>query len=213
MKYSRMRAFLVVGLLGLAACDLGPNPMGEVRVLLAGAPSMSANAGDALSTQSVPIALSMIDLFEVDVWAIEANNGDNESGWQQIELLSAPQQRINLIDLPFEGSGTFELATGDLEVGSYNHIRLRFDETTIKVVLNQDVTLGDGTVLPAGGYLVRVPSGTENGLKIHTASFEVTEDATATVNLIFDGPVSLGNLHTTGNGSLIMSPVLRSPRD
>ena len=212
MRSSRIRALLVVGVLALAACDLGPPAMGEARVSLAAAPSASLNAGDggAIGTQSVPIALAMIDSLFVDVYAVEANRGDGDAGWQTIELLDVPQQRINLVALPYDGSGSLELALGELEVGSYDHIRLRFDETTIKIYLNQDVTLGDGTVLTAGGHGLRVPSGTQNGLKIHTARFEVTEDATATIQLIFDGPVSLGNLHTTGTGAVMMSPVLRS---
>ncbi|MGH7460599.1 MAG: hypothetical protein ACREMA_06170, partial [Longimicrobiales bacterium] len=65
-------------------------------------------------------------------------------------------------------------------------------------------------LLAAGAHQVRIPSGSQTGLKIKTARFEVTEDSTATVQLVFDGPTSIGNLHATGNAGVVMSPVLRA---
>ena len=214
MRSSKNGFFLLVAAVALAACEsTGPNARGEARVFLAASAgaSFSAAEGEAIVTQSGPIALSMIDSLVVDVTSVEANRGgDDSDGWQTVELLDALEGHINLLALPFEGSDSIRLALGELEVGSYDHIRLRFTENSAMLYLNQEVGMGDGTLLSAGAHAVRIPSGAQTGLKIHTARFEVAEGETARVLLLFDSPTSIGNLHTTGSGAVMMSPVLRA---
>ncbi len=215
MKRPKYHSLLLVLALAVSACSdtTGMNGRGEARVFLASASASLALAagGEGLVTADGPISLSAIDSLVINVTAVEANSGGEDSeGWERIELLDATEGHINLLALPSEGADSIRLALGELEVGIYDHVRLRFDDAAAMIYLNQNVTMGGGELLTAGAHPLRVPSGAQTGLKIKTASFTVTENASANVLLLFDSPSSLGNLHVTGNGTLMMSPVLRA---
>ena len=197
----------------VAACDPTGPGTGQARVFLAKSVSASSGTvqGSDFISETGPLTLAAVDSLWVTVTGIDVAGADSAGGWQWLRLDSGSVSRINLLALPGEGTDSMRIAGGELEVGKYEHIRLRIDDSAT-IVLKQDVQLPQGNVLAKGTYPVRIPSGQQTGLKIKVASFEIAEGSTEAVTLVFEGTSTLGTLIVTGNGVVQMSPVLR-PRN
>ena len=204
----------------LAACGDGTgSERADVRVLMSrGAATASVMAaaqvnGDALTDR---VALSAIDSLSVTVTAVEAlrpestdtvaadSAGKGKRGWVTIDL-PAPLA-VNLLGLPTDTTGGFQLVRGTLLPGTYSRVRLVVADSAGYVVFKQPVTVGR-TVFPAGQRVpVEVPSS-----KIRTAiSFTVGADSTSLVRLVFDPSTTVRDVTTTGSGRVKISPVLRA---
>jgi hypothetical protein len=204
---------IAVAALTLAACgDSTGNEGGQARVFLSRSSSANLVAnGEELVTAAAPLTTTMVDSIMITITSVEAISAGDSSSWESLALVDSGGRRINLLKLPTEGADSIRIARGDLEAGNYSHIRLRFDESTATIYLNQAVTLGTNN-LARGSYPLRIPSGGQTGLKIQTASFKIADDSLSTVVLVFDQSSSVGNVTVTGNGTVMMSPVLRSRR-
>jgi len=210
--------WLVLPLFVAAACsDTTGTSDGEVRVRLAATPTAAARvAATDFITASGAITASMIDSIMVTVTAVEAirvetdPDSDDETGkFVRLDLTELGGVRINLLDLPVDSTGLI-IARGELPAGTYNRIRLRIEDGSAEISLNTDVAIGGNSVLAAGTYALEIPSGAQSGIKVQTSSFTIDDDDGADVTLVFDLNTSIGNVHTTGNGRIIMNPVLKA---
>lgn len=212
--------WLVLPLFVLAACsDTTGTSDGEVRVRMAASATTAASFdGTDLIAASGPLTVSMIDSIMVTVVAVEAiraessDEDDDKAGrYVRLDLTETGGVRINLLGLPLDSTGLI-IARGELREGTYNRIRLRIEPGSAKISLNSDVAFGGNSVLEAGIYDLEIPSSAQSGIKVQTANFTVDDDAGADVTLVFDLNTSIGNIHTTGNGRIIMNPVLKPGR-
>lgn len=197
--------------LGLAACGggTGPEGSGDVQVLL----SQRGVANSVLAAElgaSGGAAISLIDVESIivtitGVQALLRGEDENGGGWVDLALAPAAQNPIDLLALP--GSG-IEIANGTLTAGSYGNIRIFFQDPA-NISLAKDVSVGPSEFLVANNaHPLRIPSGAQTGIKIPTAGFEVNETTGETLTIEFDAALSVQTVTATGNGVLMMSPVL-----
>lgn len=197
--------------ISLTACDEATGPDGgslSVRMSRDDAATAAAAmvAADLVQATMGPVALDAVASIDVTITAVQVQREgeDEESGpWVTLDLV-APAT-VNLLALPTEGGEGLLVATGDLEAGTYAHLRLLFSEATI--TLSQDVTLGAITFTAGTAYELTIPSGAQTGIKVQLGGVEVPEGGAAEVELLFDAATSIGNVLVTGNG-LQMTPVL-----
>lgn len=213
-------SLLVLPLLAAVACsDTTGTSDGEVRVRMAAAPTAAASfSGTDFITASGSLTASMIDSIMVTVTAVEAirvetdeAEDDETGGYVRLDLTETGGVRINLLDLPRDSAGII-IARDELRDGTYDRIRLRIEEGSATISLNTDVEIGGNSLLTAGTYDLVIPSSAQSGIKVKTASFTVGDDAGADVTLVFDLNTTVGNVHTTGNGKIMMNPVLKAGR-
>lgn len=155
----------------LAACDsTTPRAEGDARVhiLLTDAPFPFELVAEA----NVTIERVFLLRDEGDFEGEDFENDDFEEREDGIVLLTDEPQRFNLLQL--RDGVTAELAQLDVPAGDYRQIRLIVSE-------DAEVVLNDGTV-----YDLRVPSGTQTGIKIPLPTLALEDEDLAIVTLDFD---------------------------
>ena len=150
----------LTGLLALTSCDSATSGgMGTMRVSLA-----SSGASTMLS------AATLTNFGDVASATVTITRAELMPGHVAIDL-GAPEVTYDLLDL--EGDVTVLLGSAPA-LGEYDQLRL--------IVSDVDVTLTDGTVLPA-----LVPSGPQTGIKVNFAGpIEVGPGATVDLLAVFD---------------------------
>ncbi len=201
---------LVMLSLGLAACGggTGPEGSGDVQVLLSQrVVANSVLAAELGASGGAAISLADVESIEITVTGVQAllRGGDEDGGgWVDLDL-TLGQNPIDLLSLP--GSG-LEIANGELAVGTYGNIRIFFQDPA-NISLANNVSVGPSDFLVDGNpHNLRIPSGAQTGIKIPTAGFEVNETTGETLTIVFDAALSVQTVTATGNGVLMMSPVL-----
>lgn len=123
--------------------------------------------------------------------------------WISLEVVA--NGRIDLAHLPTEDEGGITLAEGDIASGEYR-VRLVVSDATIW--LNTPVVSAEGDTLQAGvGYAVIFPSG---GVM---AEVDLTvPEGGGNVQLVFDENESLARVVVTGDGRVLIAPVMRHRR-
>ena len=203
---------LVMLSLGLAACGngTGPEGSGDVQVLLSQrVVASSVLAADVAESGGAAISLADVESIEVTVTGVQALlRGEDEDGggWVDLDLAPEALNPIDLLSLP--GSG-LEIANGNLAVGTYGNVRIFFQDPA-NISLASDVSVGPSEFLVTdNAHPLVIPSGLQTGIKIPTAGFEVDETVAAeTLTIEFDAALSVQPVTATGNGVLMMSPVL-----
>jgi len=212
----RTGAALVAALLAAACSDtLSLEGTGEVQVLMqrtAGSPIFPSAPDSAQAVRSV--APDTVASLTVDVTSIEflrvGGDSSQPNGWMSLSF-DAPI-RIDLMALPTESGSPLVVAEGSLAAGTYGRVRLFVMNPQIQ--FKGDVGFGGGNTLQGGvNHDVTIPSGDQTGLKTDV-SFTVEASGsggtTADVGLLFDAGTTLGNVTVTGNGRVMLSPVLRA---
>lgn len=117
---------------------------------------------------------------------------------------------IDLANLPDETTNPLIIAAGDVPVGMYRMVRLLVGDAY--VIFNEPINVGNAQSFAEDTpHAVTVPSGMQTGLKTNT-DFEVTADGDGNpteVNLVFDPTSTYNNLHGTGSGKIMLSPIFR----
>jgi hypothetical protein len=131
---------------------------------------------------------------------------EGDSGQGEFTLNVTSGAHIDLIHLPAENEPGLVVASGSLPPGTYDRARLQVTDGVIW--LNTPVVTPQGDTLPANTPIpVVFPSGS-----IHLdVEFTVPEGG-GDVPVIFDEDESLAHILITGNGTVIMTPVLRCGR-
>jgi hypothetical protein len=121
-----------------------------------------------------------------DVRQVESVGDAADSAWVRI---ATPDQVIDLLTL--SNGVTLDLGGTNLPAGDYDMMRL---------------VVSDGSVVVGGQtYPLTVPSGMNSGIKMRY-QLSLTSDVSTTITIDFDGNASVIQ---TGNGSYLLSPVLR----
>ncbi len=111
---------------------------------------------------------------------------------------------VDLLRLPSDTTGGFQLVRGTLLPGTYKRIRLVVSGGS--VVFKQATTVGKSTLAAGQRIPLEVPSG-----KIKTAiNFTVGADSVSAVRLVFDPNATVGDVTVTGSGRVKINPVLRA---
>lgn len=128
------------------------------------------------STGSIVVKLhdAPVDYDEVNISVarVEVNNGETDEGWI---VISEPNETYNILEL-VNGDMTV-LADAQLEVGTYEQIRLILDDNNTVVIDGQS-------------YDLFVPSGAQTGLKLNINA-EIREGIEYTLLLDFDASRSV----------------------
>lgn len=227
MRWVGLGTALALGLLGCGN-GTGPEGTGHVSVALSQTSAgLAASTGlDTPSFDVVPVG--SVGSFSVDVTAVEVHRvgadeeessgeaeGDGEAGegsdpWIRIELTPAGEDEVDMLDLPEtdDASSGLQIALEAVPAGTYNLLRLFFDGVSLSLL--EDTMIG-GVLYEANTDLpleIRVPSGDQTGILVQTGTFEVPDGGTASVEVIFDSATSLQNVTATGNGIIIVAPVM-----
>lgn len=132
-----------------------------------------------------PIEDKEVQKIIVEIRKIEVHN--NESGWMTV---SETPRKYDLLEL--QNGITAIIFGSPLPIGTYTQIRLE---------LSQD----NGVIASGLSYSLKVPSGTESGIKLITP-FEIREGKMVEVTLDFDAQKSVN--FTKGNG-FHLKPVIK----
>jgi hypothetical protein len=210
---------------GSGACTdsagLGNTGSVEVTMHQSAAPLMQIVDGLALSGLDAEgtVSPSQVDSLVIEVTSISfladssdvATDPDAEDCcgyWIHLGLTDALW--IDLANLPDETTNPLIIAAGDVPVGMYRKVRLLVGDAY--AVFNEPIMVGNAASFEEGvPHAVTVPSGAQTGLKTDT-DFEVTADGDGNpteVNLVFDPSSTYKNLHGTGSGKIMLSPIFR----
>jgi len=129
-------------------------------------------------------------------------------GWTSLPIDSA---HLDLIHLPDSAAGGIPVATDSLPAGRYRHVRL----FVVNPLIYFDTTL----VTPAGdtlkadtGYAVIFPCADSTGAIFKTDDPFVIPAVGDTVSLFFDRDDTVRHIIITGDGKIIVPPVMRFRR-
>jgi len=130
---------------------------------------------------------------------------EREWGWVQLPIDSA---HLDLIHLPDSAAAGIPVATGTLPAGRYRHVRL--------FIVNPLIYFDSTLVTPAGdtlkggvAYPVIFPSADSTGATFRTDDPFVVPAAGDTVSLYFDRDDTVRHIIITGDGKIIVPPVMR----
>ncbi len=169
-------------------------------VLISGACTETARTGRlVLKVTDAPFDISSIESATVTITRIELKKvGDGISDGNSFITLSEDTVTLDLIDL--RNGVTETLLDMDIPGGSYDMVRLYVDEAGLKLNDNDEI------------FTVKVPSGSQTGIKIHLRpALEVSEGNLSEILLDIDLSKSFvlrGNL--SHNNGFIFKPVIRA---
>jgi len=214
-KQIRPAAFVAL-LAGAMACgDSGPElAPSQTRISIADdiaaqrvAPTFYASVNGVQFVVD-PATVTSLNLTVTEVaYLLEGDDENTESAWQTLDV---EDLTIDLMALPAESEGSVVIGAGDVLVGNYNKVRLLVSGGTIE--FNTAVSLGGTDFVASVEYDVVVPSGAESGVK-SDVSFDViagAEGAENSAELVFEPGTTFLNVTVTGNGEVILNPVLRA---
>lgn len=131
---------------------------------------------------------------------------EREFGWTQLAIVG--DGHLDLIHLPDSTQAGLMFATGTLPAGRYRHVRI--------FVTNPQIFFDSLVVTPAGdtlqphtAYPVVFPSADSTGAAIKTDDPFVVPAAGDTVRLAFDRDDTIRHIVITGDGKIIVPPVIR----
>ena len=211
-----------VGVLALttavaAGCDhLGIDGNGNVRVTIQKIASETASSALADGFASVadgsskPIDAGNVTSLTMQIDSIQfllaVEEGVEDAGGWITLVLAGDVVTLDLASLPPAFEAPLVIATGEVDAGSYQSVRLFVSDA--EIVFVEDVSVGRAIFDKAPQiHAVTIPSGAQTGLKTNMA-FIV--DGSTDVNLLFDEGATFRSATATGSGIVILSPVLGS---
>ena len=163
--------------------------------LTAPEPAASSQPGTVqVLLTDAPFPFDLVDSANVEIERVELLS--EEEG---VQVISEEEQAFNLLTL--RDGVTTPLGEVELPAGRYDQIRLIVDDSA-------SVVLKNGT-----RYNLKVPSGTETGIKVLTGGLEISGEEQATVTLDFNVEESFvvqGNPDTpAGIKGFLFKPVVK----
>lgn len=181
-------------------------------VTAAVAPLLSASVNGVTAVISPDTVESLeIEFTQIAFLPADADEQDeaSEAAWEVLTLDAATT--LDLMALPTEEEGSIVIGAGTVLAGSYRKVRIL--AAAGEIVFKGPIDLGGAAAFDGGmPYAVTIPSGAQTGLKTDV-SFEVTEGENATANaayVVFVPGTTFQNVTVTGNGGVMLAPVLRS---
>jgi hypothetical protein len=133
---------------------------------------------------------------------------DNEGrdGW--ITLSVTGNGHLNLLSLPTSADSGLVVATDSVPPGTYEHLRLFV--TNPMIFFRKDIVTPAGDTLKAGtGYPVFIPSADSTGAAMRTDEPFVIPTGGGNVPVFFDKDDTIRRIVITGNGRIVVPPVIR----
>jgi hypothetical protein len=200
---ARLAAFAAVTALVAGACTDGTglqDGTAEVRVTL-------QEASEAVLAQVVA-GVAILPYCEE---AGEGNgDGQCEDSWIPLDLVleeGTDGVTLNLMELPSEDGSGLLLAAADVSQGAYHKVRLFISDAF--VVFAEEFTVGQSVFLAGESIPVEIPSAHNSGIKADI-DLAVDEGNVADVELLFDADATFRHVVGTGNGRVLMPPVLKA---
>ncbi len=135
----------------------------------------------------------------------EDDHEEDERTWVQLDVTG--NGHINLLKLPDSASAGIEVASGMLAPGTYRHVRLFVTNATI--YLDTTIVTPAGDTLKKGvGIPVKIPSADSTGAAVKTDESFTVPQGGGTVKLFFDADDTIRRIVVTGNGTIIVPPVI-----
>jgi hypothetical protein len=212
----------IAALVGAACSELGSNATETATVSMSQSDALTAQlvggwyasvtggAGTAVAMDKDTVAALLVQVSDIQFLPkyAEAQAAD-DAAWISLRL-SAPVQ-LDLMALPTAGESPLVIASGTVPVGSYGDVRLFVSDATIRFKGNVD--LGVAFSFEGGvDYAVEIPSGDQTGIKTD-AEFTVEADEGGEANdvqLLFSPSATFLNVTGTGDGRVMLAPVIRS---
>lgn len=185
---------------------------GMVRVTLqrtAGAMSSEGLGMAALPARVLPSQIASLEVEVIGIQFLPASVAeDEEPEWVTLELEEPVV--LDLLALPTENDSPIVIAAGDVPVGEYRRVRLLVGEATVE--FGESISLGQAfTFDPNVPYAVEIPSADRTGIKTDVSfAVEEIEGVVADVPLVFDEGATFANLTVTGNGRVLLAPVIHA---
>lgn len=194
MRTRRYWYVIAAALIGCAAPGEGPGPGASPDGGQAAEPREATPLEQGLDLDAIGGNLRLyltdapVDLDEVwvEVSRVEISTSSGDDSW-----VSITEEPVTLDLLTLQDAVTAVLGDAELAPGAYQQIRF---------VVAEAWAVSDGETRP-----LRIPSGEQTGIKINL-DFEVEADTVYAVVLDFDAAESI---HETGNGTLMMGPVIK----
>lgn len=217
MRKQPLGVLLCMGISTAACTDTQPGVLGDVAVTLQRSDDLAAQTAEALyggpgmgEAATASVAPDTVDALTVRVTRIEflpvGQDEEEAGGWVALDL--AEPAVIDLMALPTEGESPIVIASGEVAVGEYSMVRLFTDSASIR--LKGPISLGQARTYESGiDHLVTIPSRDQTGLKTD-AGFTV-EEGGGNVHLLFSPSATFANAALTGNGKVMLAPVIRAP--
>jgi len=142
-----------------------------------------------------------------DSMDVPPDTGWGSRPWHWFSLAVLGNGRVDLLDLPTDSSDGILLAAGRLPPGEYVAARLIITSATIW--FNDTIPTDSIVLLPDTGYTVQLPHRRNGAMGILTRSGFTVPDDGGDVLLLFDPDVTIGHVVVTGNGTILIRPVLR----
>ena len=133
---------------------------------------------------------------------------DNEGhdGW--ITLNVTGSGHLNLLRLPTSSDSGLLVASDSVPPGTYEHLRLFV--TGPMIFFKKTIVTATGDTLKAGtGYPVFIPSADSTGAAMRTDESFVIPSGGGTVPVFFDKDDTIRHIVITGDGKIIVPPVIR----
>jgi hypothetical protein len=133
-------------------------------------------------------------------------------------LTVEPSVVIDLVHLPTADEDGFVIASGKLEIGNYQKIRITVGDAYVRFNQPQkkgqwEIPVDEVTGL-SDSIPVTVPSGRLNtnvGLVVGDDGSGGDTPVPEEITLLFDPNMTFKNVHTTGSGKVILTPQFRLP--
>ncbi len=219
------------GVLTVACSDgqgLGPDDdLARVRVTIQQAAPTSIDLAVAAGPDAAPmgpVPRELIGSLSVTVTSISVHrkaddtdgapaNGNPENGDGEWLMLELPDPTpLDLTALPSEGESPLVIAAGSVPAGDYNQVRLYIEGGS--VVFTEAYSVGNAYTFDAAQeYPIEVPSSMTSGIKTDLQFVVAAGDREPQdIGLLFDSDATYRNVIGTGNGRVIVPPVLRAKR-
>lgn len=172
---------------------------------IAGVAVADGATGDPTALLSVDeIDSLVVSVVRVEVLPLDSAVADT-TGW--IELATVAPASLDLFALPTGDEGAITIAAGDLVPGDYGNLRVFIESA--QIWFNTEITAhGNGQVFaPDEPYDVIIPSADQTGIKTD-AGFTVPEEG-GDIALTFDADATVQHVNVTGNGKIMMPPVIK----
>lgn len=218
-SYWKRLSSLAVAAALATACD-GPGSQGNVDVTMQqtdqmlaqvvggwfGSVTSGSGSAAAISKDTVDKLVAQVTRIEFLPKAFEAQAA-NDGVWEALPL--APAAPLDLMALPTQNDSPIVIASGSVGAGSYGDVRLFVEN--LEIVFKGDIDLGVGFSFKGGiTYQVFLPSGQETGIKTNAEFTVDAEGNTNAVHLLFSPDATFLNVTGTGEGQVILAPVIRS---
>ncbi len=130
---------------------------------------------------------------------------NDEKTWISLDVTAGGH--LNLLSLPDSAQAGLTVAIGTLPAGKYKHVRLF--ATDAMIILKNQIVTPTGDTLKAGVALpVKIPSADSTGAVIKTDERFTVTSGSSTVQLFFDKDDTIRHIVLTGNGTIIVPPVI-----